>query len=75
MEGPVIAAAILVVLLLIYNHYSPAFNAYQLQVLSNDSAALGLAAIGETLVVLTGGFDLSPLGRSWLSSMCCSPPR
>jgi ribose transport system permease protein len=28
-------------------------------VLSNDSAALGLAAIGETLVVLTGGFDLS----------------
>jgi ribose transport system permease protein len=59
MEGPVVAAAILVLLLLIYNHYSPAFNSYQLQVLCNDSTALALAAVGETLVVLTGGFDLS----------------
>lgn len=58
-EGPVISGAVLVVLLLIYDQYQPIFNSYEFQVITNGSVALGLAAMGETLVVLTGGFDLS----------------
>jgi ribose transport system permease protein len=36
------------------------FNPYNLQVLSRQIAVFGLIAIGETLVILTGGIDLSP---------------
>jgi ribose transport system permease protein len=58
-EGPVVAAAVLIVLLVLYALFASLFDSLTLQNLFNDSAALALAAIGETLVVLTGGFDLS----------------
>jgi ribose transport system permease protein len=58
-EGPVVAAAVLVVLLVLYALFASLFDSLTLQNLCNDSAALALAAIGETFVVLTGGFDLS----------------
>ena len=58
-DGPVAAAAVLVLLLQVYNLFAPAFTAYQALILSTGSLTLALAAVGETLVVLTGGFDLS----------------
>jgi ribose transport system permease protein len=58
-EGPVVAAGVLIVLLVLYALFASLFDSLTLQNLFNDSAALALAAIGETLVVLTGGFDLS----------------
>jgi ribose transport system permease protein len=58
-EGPVVAAAVLVVMLVIYAFYATLFSSFTIQALCNDTAALALAAIGSTLVVLTGGFDLS----------------
>jgi ribose/xylose/arabinose/galactoside ABC-type transport system permease subunit len=58
-EGPVVAAAVLIVLLILYAFWASLFDSFTIQSICNDSAALALAAIGETLVVLTGGFDLS----------------
>ena len=58
-EGPVVAAAVLVLMLVIYGFFASLFSSFTIQALCNDSAALALAAIGETLVVLSGGFDLS----------------
>lgn len=58
-EGPVVAGAVLVVLLILYAFFASLFDSFTLQAICNDSAALALAAIGETFVVLTGGFDLS----------------
>ena len=58
-EGPVVAGAVLVVMLVIYAFYASLFSSFTIQALSNDTAALALAAVGETLVVLSGGFDLS----------------
>lgn len=59
-DGPVIATIVLVILLAIHNAYQPVFSAFQLQIIINNSVVLALAAMGETLVVLSGGFDLSP---------------
>jgi ribose transport system permease protein len=58
-DGPVVAAAVLVVMLIIYAFFASLFSSFTLQALSNDTAPLALAAIGETFIVLTGGFDLS----------------
>jgi ribose transport system permease protein len=58
-DGPVVAGAVLVVMLVIYAFFASLFSSFTIQALSNDTAPLALAAIGETLVVLTGGFDLS----------------
>ena len=58
-EGPVVAGAVLVVMLVIYAFYASLFSSFTIQALCNDTAALALAAVGETLVVLSGGFDLS----------------
>jgi ribose transport system permease protein len=58
-DGPVVAAAVLVVLLVIYALFASLFSSFTVQALCNDSAALALAAVGETLVVLSGGIDLS----------------
>jgi ribose transport system permease protein len=58
-DGPVVAAAVLVVMLVIYAFFASLFSSFTIQALSNDTAPLALAAMGETLVVLTGGFDLS----------------
>lgn len=54
-----VAAAVLVVMLIVYTFYASLFSSFTIQALSNDTAPLALAAIGETLVVLSGGFDLS----------------
>jgi len=35
-------------------------NAYNLQVITREAALFGIMGIGETLVILTGGIDLSP---------------
>lgn len=58
-DGPVVAFAVFVVMLIVYAFYASLFSSFTIQALSNDTAPLALAAIGETLVVLTGGFDLS----------------
>src|ERR1700761_4188433 len=58
-DGPVVAAAVLVVMLIVYAFFASLFSSFTIQALSNDTAPLALAAIGETFVVLTGGFDLS----------------
>jgi ribose transport system permease protein len=58
-DGPVVAAAVLLVLLIIYASFASLFSSFTLQAICNDAAALALAAIGETLVVISGGFDLS----------------
>ena len=58
-DGPVVAAAVLALMLIIYAFFASLFSSFTLQALSNDTAPLALAAIGETLVVLTGGVDLS----------------
>lgn len=58
-EGPVVAGAVLVVMLIVYAFFASLFSSFTIQALSNDTAPLALAAIGETLIVLTGGFDLS----------------
>lgn len=58
-DGPVVAAAVLVAMFIIYAFFATLFSSFTIQALSNDTAPLALAAIGETLVVLTGGFDLS----------------
>jgi ribose transport system permease protein len=58
-DGPVVAAAVLVVMFIVYAFFASLFSSFTIQALSNDTAPLALAAIGETLVVLTGGFDLS----------------
>ncbi|HWE09491.1 MAG TPA: ABC transporter permease [Solirubrobacteraceae bacterium] len=58
-DGTVVAAAVLVVMLIVYAFFALLFSSFTIQALSNDTAPLALAAVGETLVVLTGGFDLS----------------
>src|ERR1700761_3631665 len=58
-DGPVVPPAVLVLMLVVYAFFASLFSSFTIQALSNDTAPLALAAIGETLVVLTGGFDLS----------------
>jgi ribose transport system permease protein len=58
-DGQFVAAVVLVVMLIVYASFATLFSSFTIQALCNDSAALALAATGETLVVLTGGFDLS----------------
>jgi ribose transport system permease protein len=58
-EGPVVAGAVLIVMLVIYAFYASLFSSFTIQALCTDTAALALAAVGETFVVLSGGFDIS----------------
>lgn len=59
-RGLLIAIAVLVVLFLIVAAITPgAFSYFELSTLSTGGATLALAAMGQTLVILTGGFDLS----------------
>jgi ribose transport system permease protein len=54
------AVVVLVVLLLIYaNVRLNPFSSFTLQELSNISATLAILAVGQTLVVISGGFDFS----------------
>ncbi|MGQ9461539.1 MAG: ABC transporter permease [Candidatus Fervidibacter sp.] len=51
----------IVVLVLVSAWRDPKFlNAYNLQVIAREAALFGIMGIGETLVILTGGIDLSP---------------
>ena len=45
-EGPVVAAAVLVVMLIVYAFFASLFSSFTIQALSNDTAPLALAAIG-----------------------------
>jgi ribose transport system permease protein len=59
-RGLLIALAVFVVLFGITELVSAgSFNYFELSFLSSGGATLAIAAIGETLVVLSGGFDLS----------------
>jgi ribose transport system permease protein len=60
--GPVTAAVFLLALIIATNEYLPMFNSFQWLLMSNNTTVLAFAAIGETLVVLSGGFDLSVAG-------------
>lgn len=59
-RGPIVAAAVFLALLLAVDLISPGpFSYFEFGFLSAGGAALALAAMGQTLVILTGGFDLS----------------
>jgi ribose transport system permease protein len=59
-RGLLIALAVLIVLFGITDLISAgSFSYFELSFLSSGGATLAIAAIGETLVVLSGGFDLS----------------
>ena len=59
-RGLLVAVAVFVILLLVVDAITPgAFSYFELSFMSAGGATLALAAMGQTLVVLTGGFDLS----------------
>jgi ribose transport system permease protein len=59
-RGFLVALAVLVILFLIVGAITPgAFSYFELSFMSAGGATLALAAMGQTLVILTGGFDLS----------------
>ena len=58
-RGALIAVTVFAVLFGIVNLISGGFNYFQFAFISSGGAALALAAVGQTAVVLTGGFDLS----------------
>jgi ribose transport system permease protein len=59
-RGPLIALAVFVLLFLIVNAITPgAFSYFEFSFMSSGGATLALAAVGQSLVILTGGFDLS----------------
>lgn len=58
-DGPVLAFVVLAILLLVHNHFQSVFSSFGLLLIANATATLALASLGQTLVVMTGGFDLS----------------
>ncbi|MBX6323318.1 MAG: ABC transporter permease, partial [Rhodospirillaceae bacterium] len=59
-RGPLIALAVFVALFMLVNAITPgAFSYFEFSFMSSGGATLALAAIGQTLVILSGGFDLS----------------
>jgi ribose transport system permease protein len=59
-RGLLVAAAVLVALLVLNDAMSPGPMSYfEVSFLSSGGATLAIAAAGQTLVILTGGFDLS----------------
>src|SRR4051794_41422336 len=62
-RGLLVAVAVLVLLFLVVNAITPgAFSYFELSFMSAGGATLALAAMGQTLVVLTGGVDPSTGG-------------
>src|SRR4051794_41761934 len=62
-RGLLVAVAVLVLLFLVVGAITPgAFSYFELSFMSAGGATLALAAMGQTLVVLTGGVDLSTGG-------------
>ncbi len=85
-RGLIVAGAVFLGLLLAVDLISPGpFSYFEFSFLSAGGAALALAAMGQTLVILTGGFDLSTgavvslvnvvlaslMGASGLSQVAC----
>ena len=59
-RGLIVAYAVLLVLLLAVDLITPgAFSYFEIHFMSAGGATLALAAMGQTVVILTGGFDLS----------------
>lgn len=69
-SGAGVVAILYVLLYALYAFFEPgALSLYTLTSLLNNSAPLAIAAAGETLVVLTRGFDLSIAGVVSLSNV------
>ncbi|RYB05316.1 ABC transporter permease [Lichenibacterium ramalinae] len=58
-RGALVALAVFLVLFCGVNLLSGSFTYFQVSFIASGGAALALAAVGQTFVVLTGGFDLS----------------
>ena len=59
-RGVLIALAVFIALFLAVNAITPgSFSYFEFSFMSSGAATLALAAVGQTLVILTGGFDLS----------------
>jgi ribose transport system permease protein len=59
-RGLIVAIAVFVVLFLAVDAITPgAFSYFEIHFMSAGGATLALAAMGQTIVILTGGFDLS----------------
>lgn len=72
-SGTSVAAGLFVILFGIYFIISPAArSAYSVNNLAVLTATLGLAAVGTTLVLITGGFDLSVAGIISLANVLCA---
>lgn len=85
-RGLIVACAVFLALFLTVDLITPGpFNYFEFSFISAGGAALALAAMGQTLVILTGGFDLSTgavvslvnvvlasiMGASGLSQVAC----
>lgn len=69
-SGAVIVTLLYLVLFALYATWQPsALSAYTLDSLVNNATPLAIAAAGETLVVLTRGFDLSVAGVMSLTNV------
>jgi ribose transport system permease protein len=59
-RGALFALAVFVALFMLVNAITPgAFSYFEFSFMSSGAATLALTAAGQTLVILTGGFDLS----------------
>lgn len=59
-RGLIVACAVFIALFLATDAITPgAFSYFEIHFMSAGGAALALAAMGQTIVILTGGFDLS----------------
>jgi ribose transport system permease protein len=54
-----LAYGILAVLLIIYHQKAPRFTEREMRSIANQGMTLSIASLGQTVVVLTGGIDLS----------------
>ncbi|MGH7075655.1 MAG: ABC transporter permease subunit [Stellaceae bacterium] len=58
-EGVIVITGVFIFLLLLVSIISNGFGYYEFNFLSSGGVALALAAMGQALIVLVGGFDLS----------------
>ena len=57
--GMLLAYGILVALLIVYYQKSPRFTEREMRSIANQGMSLSIVGLGQTIVVLTGGIDLS----------------
>ncbi|MGC1356461.1 MAG: ABC transporter permease [Xanthobacteraceae bacterium] len=58
-EGTLVITGLFILLLVIVTTISNGFGYYEFSFLTSGGAALALAAMGQALIILVGGFDLS----------------